>query len=525
MSLANDLIQTDALILGSGIAGCTAALRLADGGMPVTVVTRTKEPRESNTYYAQGGIIYRSKEDSPEALAEDIIRAGAGHCNPRAVQILAREGPRALEEMLLKRAPVAFDSNEKGELDLAREGGHSVSRIAHVADATGKAIETALIRAVSEHPNIQLLTNHTAVDILTPSHHSLNRLAVYDRRSCVGAYVLDRETGRVKRCLAKETILATGGLGEIFLHTSNPPGARGDGVAMAYRAGARVINMEFIQFHPTTFQQSNAPNFLISEAVRGAGARLVTPDGEPFMQKYAPEWKDLAPRDVVARGIHQEMLTRGLDNVYLDLRSYIPKEVILEHFPTIYRQCLAYGVDITRDLIPVAPAAHYSCGGIWVDEWGRSTIEHLYAIGEVSCTGLHGANRLASTSLLEGLVWGMRAAQYILENPLKRPTINPDDIPPWQDEGLEAPDPALILQDMNAVRSIMWNYVGLVRTTRRLARALRALPHLESEIERFYRRSKLTDALVGLRSAVRVGIIVSRAAWSNKRSMGAHYRE
>ena len=520
-----ELLESDVLILGSGIAGCTAALRLADQGVAVTMVTRAKEPWESNTYYAQGGIIYRGKEDSPEALAEDIMRAGAGHCNPRAVRILAEEGPRVLEEMLLGRVQVAFDRDEHGELDLAREGGHAIPRIIHVADATGKAIETALIQAVIEHPRIRLLPYHTAIDILTPSHHSLNRLAVYDRRSCVGAYVLDRETGRVKRCLAKETILATGGLGQIYLHTSNPAGARGDGVAMAYRAGARVINMEFIQFHPTTFHQANAPSFLISEAVRGAGARLVTPDGEPFMQKYAPEWKDLAPRDVVARGIHQEMLTRGLDNVYLDLRSYIPKETILEHFPTIYRQCLAYGVDITRDLVPVAPAAHYSCGGIWVDEWGRSTIEHLYAIGEVACTGLHGANRLASTSLLEGLVWGVRSAQYIVEHLPKQPTIDPADIPRWRDEGLEAPDPALILQDMNAVRSIMWNYVGLVRTTRRLARALRALPHLESEIERFYRRTRVTDALIGLRNAVRVGIIVTRAAWSNKRSMGAHYRE
>ncbi len=283
--------------------------------------------------------------------------------------------------------------------------------------------------------------------------------------------------------------------------------------------------MEFVQFHPTTFHQDGAPNFLISEAVRGAGARLVLGNGEPFMQNYAPEWKDLAPRDVVARSIHREMLSRGLTHVYLDLRSYISQEEILNHFPTIRESCLAHGIDIATDLVPVVPAAHYTCGGVWADDWGRTTLEDLYAVGEVACTGLHGANRLASTSLLEGLVWGSRAAADVLANLPAKLRLESDQNPAWQDNGLETPDPALIQQDMSAIKQIMWNYVGLVRTTSRLSRALSELRHLETEILRFYRRSRLTDELIGLRHAVRSAILVAEAAWENKRSMGAHYRE
>ena len=526
-----DLIEAEVLILGCGIAGATTALRLADQGIPVTIVTRSRETWESNTYYAQGGIIYRGLNDSPAALAEDITRAGAGHCNPRAVDILSHEGPEALRQVLLERVAVPFDRNDKDELSLVLEGGHTLPRIVHVADATGKSIEMALTRAIESHPNISLLTGHTAVDLLTPSHHSLNRLAVYDPRACVGAYLYEQSSGRVLRCLAKETILATGGLGQIFLRTSNPVGARGDGVAMAYRAGARVINMEYVQFHPTTFHQLNAPNFLISEAVRGAGARLVHADGEPFMQLYDPEWKDLAPRDVVARSIHREMLMRDVQNVYLDLRSYIPEADIRDHFPTILKSCLSYGVDITTELVPVVPAAHYACGGVWVDEWARTTVDHLYAVGEVSCTGLHGANRLASTSLLEGLVWGERAAGHIARRTQgtghlpANLLIEADVVPPWRDDSLETPDPALISQDMTSIKSIMWNYVGLVRTTRRLQRALDDLYNLETEIVSFYRTSQLNDSLIGLRNAIRVAVIVAHAAWENGQSMGCHYRE
>jgi len=524
--MVSELIETDVLILGCGIAGAVAALELADLGVEVTIVTRATDPQESNTLYAQGGIIYRGIGDSPEALETDTLRAGDGHCNPRAVAILANEGPDLVKRILIERGGVQFDRNDDGSLSLVREGGHSLPRILHVADYTGKAIEEALIGSLREkYPNVRLLTCHTAVDLLTPSHHSINRLAVYDPRSCVGAYLFDQTAGVVRRCMAKETILATGGLGQIFLRTSNPAGARGDGVAMAERAGARVINMEFVQFHPTTFHFEHAPNFLISEAVRGAGARLVDANGEPFMQRYAPEWKDLAPRDVVARSIHQEMLARGLNHVYLDLRSYIPRDDILAHFPTIYRSCLAYGVDVTQDLVPVVPAAHYACGGVWADEWGRTTIEHLYAVGEVSCTGVHGANRLASTSLLEAVVWGHRVADDLRRHMRQARPINPDDIPSWKDDGLEPPDQALMSQDMISIKNIMWNYVGLIRTTPRLNRALRELHHLETEIENFYRRTLLSDDLIGLRNAVRTAVIVAAAAWENKRSMGAHYRE
>jgi L-aspartate oxidase len=523
--LAEECLQRDVLVIGCGIAGSVAALQLADAGVPVTVVTRAARPEESNTFYAQGGIIYQGPEDTPALLAEDIMRAGAGHSYPTAVRTLAEEGPLLLRRILLEKLAVPFDCNEDGSLAVIREAAHSTARIIHATDATGKAIQVALARALEKHPDVTLLAGYTAVDLLTPSHHARDRLAVYEPFSCVGAYLLEQSSGRVVRCLARKTVLATGGLGQIFLRSTNPAGSRGDGLAMAHRAGARVINSEFIQFHPTTFYQPGAPPFLISEAVRGAGARLVTADGEPFMQQYDPEWKDLAPRDVVARSIHRQMLLRDVPNVYLDLRSYVPAEKIRRHFPNIREQCLKYGVDIGRDLVPVVPGAHYACGGVWVDEWARSSVDHLYAVGEVSCTGVHGANRLASTSLLEGLVWGHRAAEHIGQTLGERPWPHSDDIPPWQDAGSEEPDPALISQDMSSIKHIMWNYVGLVRTTHRLQRALNELRHLELEIERFYRVMQVTDGLVGLRNAVQAAIIVATAAWTNKKSMGCHYRE
>ena len=520
-----EYLQTDVLILGGGIAGSTAAVKLAEAGLTVTITTRAADLSDSNTYYAQGGIIYQGHEDTPDKLAEDIARAGAGHCNPRAVHLLAEEGPRLVREFLAEKLGVHFDRTSNGDWSLAREGGHAIARIVHVADATGKAIQAAISRAIQHHPNITLLTGHTAIDLLTPSHHGRNRLAVYEPQACVGAYVLDQHAGQVRRCLARQTILATGGLGHIFLHTSNPAGARGDGLAMAYRAGARVINAEFVQFHPTTFYHRQAPRFLISEAVRGAGARLVHADGTPFMQHYDPDWQDLASRDVVARSIHHEMLTHDVPNVYLDVRSYVSQSEILQHFPTMQRSCLAYGVDVTTDLVPVVPAAHYFCGGVWVDAWGRTTIEHLYAIGEVACTGLHGANRLASTSLLEGLVWGDRVARHIPSMVPEVAMPSTDDIPPWCEAGDELPDPALISQDMSAIKHLMWNYVGLVRTVPRLERAIRELRHLETEIKHFYRRTRVTDGLIGLRNAARAAVIVAAAAWENKVSMGCHYRE
>jgi L-aspartate oxidase len=524
MKYMSDTIETEVLIIGCGIAGGTAAFSLAEQGIPVTVVTRTKDPKETNTYYAQGGIIYKGENDSPQLLSEDIQRAGANHCYPEAVNILAEQGPNAVEKILIKKLKIEFDRTETGKLSLAREGSHSVARILHVKDTTGKSIENSLMTALQKHPNITLFSGFTAIDLLTPSHHSRDRLQVYQKLACAGAYLLDQQKKRVVRCLAKKTILASGGLGQIFLRSSNPEWARGDGIAMAYRAGARMINCEYIQFHPTTFHYKQAPHFLISEAVRGAGAKLVNSNSDLFMQKYDPEWKDLAPRDIVSRSIHQEMLEHGAINVYLDFNSYLSTEEIKDKFPNIYQNCLSYGIDPAKELVPVVPSAHYFCGGIWVDKWGQSTINNLYAIGEVSCTGVHGANRLASASLLEGLVWGERSAVHISENlaNVKKPKIA--DYPSWRMTGLEKLDPALIKQDMSSIKNIMWNYVGLVRSTPRLARALRELRNLESEIEVFYRNSQLTDSLIGLRNAVRTSIVVTLAAWENKTSKGCHYR-
>jgi L-aspartate oxidase len=516
--------STEVLVIGCGIGGGVAALTLADAGVPVTVVTRAEAATESNTAYAQGGIIVRGRGDSPQQLAEDILRAGAGHCHLPAVTIAATEGPDLVQRILIDRIGVPFDRDASGALSLAREGSHAVPRVAHVADATGQAISAALVKALQDHPNVSVLTAHTALELLTPSCHAVDRRSVYAPLACAGAYLLDQATGRILPCLAGHTILATGGFGQVFLRTTNPAGARGDGMAMAHRAGARVLNMEFVQFHPTTFFHDGTARFLVSEAVRGAGARLVTADGEPFMDRYAPEWKDLAPRDIVARAIHHEMLVRDVSNVYLDVRSFLAPDQIRARFPTIHRECLAYGVDMTRDLVPVVPAAHYACGGVWVDEWGRTSIGRLYAVGEVSCTGLHGANRLASASLLEGLVWGRRAALDVVRSREVAPSPALE-FAPWQERSGGRVDPALVTQDMDLVKHIMWNYVGLVRTSQRLARALRTLRALDAELEDFYAGATLTDSLIGLRNAVRVALLITAAAWQNPRSVGCHFRE
>ncbi|MBN1260090.1 MAG: L-aspartate oxidase [Anaerolineae bacterium] len=518
--------ETDVLIIGCGIAGAAAALRLAqDRQRQIMIVTRTYDVVETNTRYAQGGIVARGAEDSPDLLVEDVLRAGAGLSYPPAVRLLAEEGPDLVQRILVEGTRVPFDRTGQAQLSKTREGGHSVSRILHVGDATGRAIQEALIAELKTLPNVTLLQGHTTVDLITSSHHSRNPLAVYDPITCHGAYVLDRAQDTIHRILAPATILATGGVGRIYRHTTNPPGARGDGLAMAYRAGARVINAEYIQFHPTTLAMPGADNFLISEAVRGEGAKLFTPDGRHFMDTYAPRWGDLAPRDVVARAIHHEMLEHGYPHVLLDLANAMDATRIPERFPTIYRRCLEAGLDITIDPIPVVPAAHYFCGGVQVDLWGRSTLEGLYAAGEVSCTGVHGANRLASTSLLEGLVWGDRAGRDIA---VRRDLtlIDRASIPPWQDvsEGAAA-DPVLVYHDSWMLQNIMWLYVGLARSTHRLARALRDLNHLWGSIDEFYRSTRLNDNLIGLRNMAQTAWIVTRAAWHNRGSRGAHFRQ
>lgn len=516
-------IQTHILIIGCGIAGAAAALRLSDDpDLDITVITRARNANDSNSGWAQGGIVTRGLDDSPELLVEDILNAGAGLSLPKAAQILADEGPKLVRSVLMERCGVKFDRDESGDLLYGLEAAHSTRRIVHVGDMTGAAITDAMLATMEARPNVRLLTHHTAVDLITFPHHALDPLAIYDMPTCHGAYVLNRETGEVIRVLAGHTMLATGGLGQIFRNTSNPRGARGDGLAMADRAGVRIVNMEYIQFHPTTLSVRGAPNLLISEAVRGEGGVLLTPDGEPFMQRYAPVWKDLAPRDVVARANHMEMLEHGYAHVYLDIASKRPASFIRERFPQILENCARYGIDITREPIPVVPAAHYSCGGILVDEWGRSNFDGLYAVGEVSCTGLHGANRLASTSLLEGLVWGDRAARHIIDH--RRDPIDDARVPGWVYRGDLQPDPALIEGDMTTIRNVMWHYVGLVRTSDRLKRAQRELRHLWHEIEDFYRTTQLNDQLIGLRNSVQVARMVTYAALRNRVSRGAHYR-
>jgi L-aspartate oxidase len=523
------MLQTDVLIIGTGIAGATAALRLAcNPERRVTLITRDPDPHESNTYWAQGGIIHRGPNDNADLLVKDILAAGAGASLPSAARILAEEGPKLLQEILIETANIHFDKDDSGALAYGQEAAHSMRRIIHVADGTGAAISKGLVTALKQMPNITWFTNATAVDLITYPHHARDPLSAYQPIKCFGAYVFDFNGRSVHRTLAATTILATGGLGRIFRNTTNPRGSRGDGLAMANRAGARIVNAEYIQFHPTALAVPGAEGFLISEAVRGEGGVLLTPEGRAFMEKYSPQWKDLAPRDVVARAIHHQMETYGYSHVLLDIATHMPAKAIRERFPNIYSACKKVGIDITREPIPVVPAAHYSCGGVQVDEWGRANIENLYAIGEVSCTGLHGANRLASTSLLEGLVWGDRAARHIEQRFLNETIYIPsqDDVPAWDESGMDAePDPALIQGDMQTIQNIMWHYVGLARNADRLSRAIRELRHLWNEIETFYRATKLSDGLIGLRNAVEVALIVAQAARHNRQSRGCHYRQ
>ncbi len=517
-----DRHETDVLVIGSGLAGCSAALTAARAGARVTVLTKTSRAEESNTWYAQGGIIFRGRHDSPAQLAADIEVAGAGLCNPAAVELLSREGPRLVQELLIDDVGVPFDrdGDETGELDLTAEAAHSVPRIVHSADTTGRSIEEAMLVALRREPNVTILTERTAVDLLSLSHHSRNPRDVYAPPTCVGAYVFNRGTTRVEALMAKETILATGGLGRIFMHTTNPVGACGDGVAMAYRAGARCINMQFVQFHPTTLFVGDE-RFLLSESMRGEGARLVDADHREFMLDYHPDGS-LAPRDVVARGIHQMMHATGAQCAYLDI-THKPADWVRGRFPRIHARCLEAGIDITTQLIPVVPAAHYSCGGVAVDEWGRSSMRRLRAVGEVSCTGLHGANRLASTSLLECLVWGTRAGTDAARAIAEGAGYDLPEIAPWQYE-TEAVDPALVAQDWHTIRQTMWNYVGLVRSRIRLDRAHQILRELHLEVSRFYARAELGDALITLRNGIQAALVVLLAAIEARESRGCHYR-
>jgi len=516
-------VYSDVLVIGSGIAGGITALEAAKQGLEVNIVVKSPGIEGSNTYWAQGGIVSFGQDDKPELLKEDILKAGDYINNPEAVDLLVAEGKKAIDRILIQELKIPFARSSPDKLDYALEGGHSRRRILHVADATGRTIAMALHKRLQDFPNIHLYFDHTAVDLLTSPHHLTDPLASYREPFCLGAYILDNKSRLVKKFIANYTVLATGGCGAVFEFTSNPKTAIGSGYAMAQRAGARIVNMEYIQFHPTALYHREADNFLISESVRGEGARLKTRDGRAFMDKYSP-LKDLAPRDEVTRAIYQEMINTRSKFVLLDLAGHTTVD-IKKRFPYIYRTCLSYGLDITREPIPVVPAAHFSCGGVLVDTWGRSSLSGLYAVGEVSCTGLHGANRLGSTSLLEGLVWGIRAARDISENFQPQLRCRPGLIRSWRyPEREEAIDPALIYQDWATIRSTMWNYAGIIRTTKRLERARADLEYLQHRVDKFYQEAPMDPELVDLRHGLQVALLITRAALANPESRGAHFR-
>jgi len=517
-------LKTDVLIIGCGIAGASAALEAAKSGLRVVVITKSPTPEDSNTYYAQGGIVSLGTDDYPELLKEDIIKTGDGISNPVAVEILAQESKPLVDKILIEELKIPFTRSAPDSLDYAQEAGHSRRRILHVKDTTGKTIEEKFIAALKKYPNVTLIPDHTAVDLLTVPHHSKNPIVYYKEPQCIGAYVLDNKTRQVKTFFANETVLAAGGCGAVFLYTSNPRDAIGAGYAMAHRANTRIVNMEYIQFHPTSLFHRDADSFLISETVRGEGARLKTKEGRTFMEKYSDK-KDLAPRDEVTRAIYEEMTNSNSNYVLLDLASYA-KVDIQKRFPNIYKTCLRYGIDITREPIPVVPAAHYCCGGVLVDGWGKTSLKGLYAVGEVSCTGLHGANRLASTSLLEGLVWGTRAARHIAHHFRPDVPFKESDIHKWYyPENEEAIDPALINQDWSTIRSTLWNYAGIIRTRKRLERAKADLEYLLHRIEKFYREAAMDAKMIGLRQGILVALMITHAALANPISLGAHFRK
>ncbi|MBN1271774.1 MAG: L-aspartate oxidase [Candidatus Aminicenantes bacterium] len=520
----NEKWHTDVLIIGCGIAGSSAALEAAKSGLQVIVISKNRNLEETNSYYAQGGIVSLGPDDHPELLKDDIIQTGDGINNSDAVDILAKQGQEMVNNILIKELKIPFTRSSPDKLDYAIEAGHSRRRILHIKDTTGQTIQEKFIAVLKTYSNVRFLADHTAVDLLTVPHHSKNPTAYYHRPQNIGAYVLDNRTKRVKMIFAPYTILASGGCGAVFLYTSNPKDAVGDGYAMAYRAGARIVNMEYIQFHPTSFYHRDAEAFLISETVRGEGAKLKTPAGKTFMEKYC-EKRELAPRDEVTRAIYEEMTNSSSSYVNLDLASYATID-IKKRFPNIYRTCLRYGIDITREPIPVVPAAHYSCGGVLVDKCGQTTLRGLFAVGEVSCTGVHGANRLASTSLLEGLVWGTNASKFIAAHFNPSFAYRESEIHNWYyPEEEEEIDPALINQDWLSIRSTMWNYAGIIRTKKRLERARADLDYLKHRIDKFYKEARMDSQVVVLKHGIQVAQLITYAALSNPVSRGAHYRK
>ena len=507
----------DFLVLGSGVAGLSFALKVASHGS-VAIVTK-KNRAESNTNYAQGGIAaVTSREDSFEMHVRDTLEAGAGLCKEPVVRSIVEEGPARIQELI--ELGMKFSERENGppggarELDLGKEGGHSRRRILHAKDVTGREIERALLTAVARQPNITILENHIAIDLITT-----RKLGLPGANRCAGVYALNKPAERVVTLAAPVTLLATGGCGKVYLYTTNPDIATGDGVAMAYRAGARIANMEFVQFHPTCLYHPKAKSFLITEAVRGEGGILKSMDGHPFMDAHHP-LKSLAPRDIVARAIDSEMKKTGADHALLDI-THQPARFLIDRFPNIYQKCLEFGIDMTKEPIPVVPAAHYQCGGILTTVDGETGIDGLYAVGEVACTGLHGANRLASNSLLEALVCSDRAARRLLANPSSHADVS---IPDWQSGNANDPDEMVVVShNWDEIRRLMWDYVGIVRTNKRLQRAQKRVANLQDEIQEYYWNFKVTSDLLELRNIATVAELIIASALRRAESRGLHY--
>lgn len=511
-------LNYDVLVIGSGAAGLTLALHLATD-LRVAVLSKG-QLSEGSTFWAQGGVAaVLDDSDTVDAHVQDTLVAGAGLCHETAVRQIVGDSRDAIGWLVGQGVPFTRERREDGsesdDFHLTREGGHSHRRIIHAADATGAAIFNTLLRRAQEHSNIELLQDRVAVDLITRS-----KLGLKGSNRCLGAYVLNRQTGGVETFSARFTVLATGGASKVYLYTSNPDSASGDGIAMAWRAGCRVANMEFNQFHPTCLYHPKAKSFLVTEALRGEGALLKLPDGSRFMPRFDSR-AELAPRDIVARAIDHEMKRLGLDCVYLDI-THKPAEFIRNHFPTVYERCLEFGIDITCEPIPVVPAAHYTCGGVMVDENGRTDVAGLYAIGETSFTGLHGANRMASNSLLECIVYGRAASRDILANPDQ--ADNQPDLPAWDESRVtDSDEDVIISHNWDELRRFMWDYVGIVRTTKRLQRAKHRVDMLLAEIHEFYSNYTVSRDLLELRNLAVVADLIIRSAMLRKESRGLHY--
>jgi len=514
--------STDFLVIGSGISGLSFAIKAARLGS-VTIVTK-KAKVDTATNLAQGGIAaVLSPDDSFALHIEDTLRSGAGLCHEDIVRLVVETGPDRIEELIRLGVQFQSEAGDPSHLDLGKEGGHSARRIAHAMDLTGRKIEEGLLAQVAANPKITVLENHLAVDLLVSSKTG-TPYQPHDSFSdqCLGAYVFDRETGRIDTYLAKATVLCTGGTGKVYLYTTNPDIATGDGIAMAYRAGAKVANLEFVQFHPTCLYHPQVKNFLISEAVRGEGGRLIDKHGQAFMHKY-DDRGDLATRDTVARAIDSEMKASGDDCVYLDI-THQPAEFLKNRFPTIYNKCLSLGIDMTKTPIPVVPAAHYMCGGVVTDQWGKTNIEGLFAFGEAACTGLHGGNRLASNSLLEAVVFAHQAfLECEREWPTLRETMLPEVAEWFAGEAQRIEENVLVSHNWDQIRRLMWNYVGIVRTEKRLALVQERLRVLAIEVNQHYHDYILTPDLIELRNIAQVAELIVRCACIRKESRGLHY--